>query len=396
MKRLHFPRIMMLGLLLFLGASVNGQQNGVKFEKGSFEQALTKAKSLKKPLFVHVYASWVEACKGMEEWIFPDDKVGALYNERFVNWVFVTDSVEDYSHLGKVRILALPEFLFYNSSGELVYRESGFKDAPETIEMAQRALNPANHLSALQKKYDAGDRTPGFMVNYIMQMDGAGKDMEKVGMDYLQKVQDYEVGEENNFKIIYICLYDMQSRIFKAVLNQRVALSKEFGDQQVMDIILRCYRRTMELAVARKDDQLFQTLKPVVDKVSASPAEAKRTWQMEQMNYNSSIGRWPDYFKAAQVLFALPGTNEPELLNNAAMEAALHGAGKADWEQALEWVDRSLGMNREYYNLHTKAELLFLLGQKDQARELANESLQKAKAAGAKTTEIEAFLKKLG
>lgn len=394
-RKIHRYLILVALLGLWAPFWTVAQAGGVKFVPGTFEQALNMAQAQGKPLMVHVYASWAEPCKGMDEWIFPDEKVGAFFNERFVSWKYVIDSVEDYSHLGKVRITALPEYLFLNGKGELLYRESGFKDAGEMVIVGQKALNPANHLSAMQKKYDAGERSPSFLIEYITQMDAAGKDMEKVGMQYLQKIPEWELGEEQNWRIQYIVLYEMQSREFRYLLKNRAAFIQQFGDQQVMDVLLRCYKRTMETAVSKRDEALFNTMKPVVDQLSPSAAEAKRTWLMEQMNFYQGIGNWPAYFLAAQTLFAQPGTLDGDFWNDAAWNAAENGTKAEDWEKAMMWVERSIGMGKRPYNLHTKAVLAWKLGKNEQAEEWGKAAMDLARQNGEDYSVFEKFLQKL-
>jgi hypothetical protein len=219
--------------------------------------------------------------------------------------------------------------------------------------------------------------------------------MEKVGMTYLQKIPEWELGEEQNWRIQYICLYDMGSREFKNLLNKKAAFTQTFGEEQVMDVLLRCYRRTMETAVAQKDEALFNTMKPVVDKLSPSAAEAKRTWLMEQMNFFEGVGNWKSYFQAAQSLFAQPGTLDSKFWSRAAWNAAQNGTQRQDWEWGMGWIERSLGMGRNSDNVFAKATLALKLGKVDQAEALGKEALVLAEKEGVSQSEVLLFLKKV-
>lgn len=392
-KMLKKAAFLVLLILVLGNQGIFAQEKGVVFEKGSYEDALKKAKMLNKPVFVQVYASWVEPSKGMDDWIFTDERVGEYFNAQFVNWRFVTDSVEDYTRFGKIRILALPEFLFLNAAGELLYRNSGFLDAEETVVMAKKALVPANQLSALQKQYDSGNRKPAFMVNYLTQMDAAGKDITAQGMTYLHKIPEYELGDENNWKIQYLCLYDMDSREFRNLLNQKEVYGKAYGQEQVMDVILRCYRGRMELAVANKDEKLFESLKPVIDQVVSNPTERKTTWLREQMNFNEGIGNWKGYFEAAKALFALPDTDFATLLNDAAWAASEHSTDSGLWITALGWAEKSITLEPHFYNFHTKATLLSQLKRWEEAEKYAIKARDKALEEDVPTEEADELIK---
>src|SRR6188472_2721840 len=61
----------------------------------TFEQAVEKAKTEKRPIFIDVYTDWCGWCKVMDKNTFSDPQVSKLLNEKFYAVKFNAEQHED-------------------------------------------------------------------------------------------------------------------------------------------------------------------------------------------------------------------------------------------------------------------------------------------------------------
>lgn len=142
---LSTPLRVLLLLLLFCG-SVSGQA-GIRFESGSFQDALAKAARENKRVFVDAYADWCGPCKWMAKTAFPDSAVGAFFNRHFVSLQIDMEGSEGAAFRENHRVAAYPTLFFLDSKGEVLRQAVGAKDAQGLLQLAHavlRAVDPQN------------------------------------------------------------------------------------------------------------------------------------------------------------------------------------------------------------------------------------------------------------
>ena len=132
MKRLNI-----LICIVWLGLMPAAAQ--VRFFEGSFEQALQKAQTEQKKVFVDFYTVWCGPCKLMSEKVFPDPQVGAWFNEKFVSYQVNAEDKAFAAQVKKYQVRAYPTLLVLDASGNVLGRQEGALEPALLLKFAQRA-----------------------------------------------------------------------------------------------------------------------------------------------------------------------------------------------------------------------------------------------------------------
>ena len=163
-------------LILSLGLQVRAQDKGIAFlpEGTLFKDAVAKAQQTGKMIFLDCYTSWCGPCKMMANTVFPQEKVGAYMNPRFVSIKIDMEKGEGVELAKKLQISAFPTFIFFNSNGEEIGRFLGGCDADKFIANVEK--NSTDNGSAdMDKRFAAGERDPQFLMQYLQTLGSAYK-----------------------------------------------------------------------------------------------------------------------------------------------------------------------------------------------------------------------------
>lgn len=146
MKASVLVRIAMLlvaaGLLWIVPALDSEDENasgseGIQFYKGTWEQALQASRESNKPLFLDVYATWCGPCRKLKKTTFRDKKVGAFFNEHFINVAFDGEQSEGTTLREKFGLDAYPSLLFVDANGDVRQMVTGYQSPDELLQLGQ-------------------------------------------------------------------------------------------------------------------------------------------------------------------------------------------------------------------------------------------------------------------
>jgi thioredoxin 1 len=114
---------------------------GINFEKGTFAEALAKAKAEKKLVFMDAYASWCGPCKAMQKNAFPDAALGEFYNKNFVNVAYDMELGEGLALSSKYPVTGYPTLFYLDAEGKILRNEMGGRPADNLLNLGKEIVN---------------------------------------------------------------------------------------------------------------------------------------------------------------------------------------------------------------------------------------------------------------
>lgn len=115
----------LLSISFAVFAIANAGFSQIKFETISLTEAMTKAKTEKKKIFVDVYTSWCGPCKLMDRDVFSDVKVGERMSEEYISVKVENEKSEFRGDFIKFNVQGYPTMLILDENGSEIGRILG-------------------------------------------------------------------------------------------------------------------------------------------------------------------------------------------------------------------------------------------------------------------------------
>ncbi len=367
---------LMLSSFVFAQASKQSVDDGMHFHKGNWAAALEKAAKEDKLVFMDAYTTWCGPCKKMSREIFPQSPVGDYFNEHFVNVKMDMEKGEGIELAKKYNVAVYPTLLFFTPDGSLVHRSAGYHTIEQFLELGALANDPNKRLSALDARYQKGDRDSDFLYQYALAkyevMDGSHG---RIAEEYLSTQSDWTT--DNHMDMIFGFVTDADSKLFDNIVDNKPAFYQRYGEKAVMQKVQAIiYNSIQDSAQSSSLEQVDALYKKVY------PEKAEQMSSQFRLSYYRQAGDRENYAKTAVQHFKkFPSTDWNEL-NEAAWTFYRVVDNKKQLKTAAKWAKKSIKLDSNYYNNDTLAALYKKLGKKKKALAAAKTAIELGKAAG--------------
>ena len=381
-------------LPLFIAISLFSQ--GINFEKGSFKNALEKAKKENKLVFLDAYTTWCGPCKLLEKNVFPKQEVGDFYNKNFINSHVDMEKGEGIELAKKYKIYSYPSLFFINGDGEVVYKTAGYIDAKQFIEMGKAALNPENKLENKIAKFNAGESNPEFLMElikstYITDAEFA----KKVSERYFKTIKPSDISRDDAGLLLYFTK-STEDPNYSFFIQNKKELEKhipanvlEDFDKQIK-ITSVVQKSTDANGQTVNNEFLTSELVKILGEKDGKMLSSRIRLEFYFRNQN-----YPEYGKAALEYYAEPTMYSSEELNDVAWNFYLYIQDKNALLKATEWSLQAIKNKEEAHNTDTLARIYYKAGDETNAKKWALRSIEIAKSTKAEYTSTEELLKKI-
>lgn len=253
-------------IFLFSIIQVFGQ---IDFRQGSWDEILEMAKMEDKPVFVDAYAVWCGPCKRMASEVFTQASVGDFFNDNFVNAKIDMEKGEGPAIRSKYGVTAYPTLLFITPEGELLHKAIGYQTADKLINNGNIALRKTNEAKEYGQKYEAGERDPAFVLEYMKQLNKAEKPTEKIALGYFQEVDN--IDPELKAQIAFEALKNMDSQLLQYVLKGKDVIKNHY-DQSIIDQkLIDASQNTINTAIQYKAPSVFNQMVESLKNLDVTP-----------------------------------------------------------------------------------------------------------------------------
>lgn len=347
-----------LAIALILCGPLSAQ---ITFTDTTWEQLLLLAKASDKPIFVDAFTQWCSPCKWMAAHIFTREDVGQFFNEQFINTKLDMEHGEGILFARAYEAGRYPTFLFIDQDGDLLHRGLGRMNALEFLELGAAAIDSTRQLGVLQRKYEAGDRSPALLKNFALSLQSAMYGQpEAIALEYLQSQPDW-ASPENLAFITRLCPGQMEHPIYQFLQNNRQKAFQFVGPEKVDEALKAGIRAKLAAeGITRPDSILMCFLAVFPDKGEQYATE----YELQQLRRSRGPAERQRYLELALSFDRQYHITDPALLNAMGWTFLTFTKEKPLLEKAREWGQRALNIQDDFAAQNLLAALCLQLEDK--------------------------------
>ena len=297
-------------LAICVALSTSSFSQGIAFEEVTWQDALAKAKTENKLLFVDAYAKWCGPCKRMAKYEFTKEAVGDYYNANFVNLKLDMETPNGRTFDAEYPVSAYPTMFFLDGDGKIVKKIKGGQKGEVLIQLAKQAMGSHDFSGDWRKKYDDGDRTYETVYNYVKTLNQSNKQSLKIANDYLES--DPKLTKEERLAFIAEAAVEADSKIFEELAANKSAAIKLLGNDVYDSKIRAACDNTVAKAIEYEYPDLLTEAKTKAEENLTTGA--KEYGYTADIKYALEMRDMPTYLSAVQSLSKLYLKNDVEAM----------------------------------------------------------------------------------
>ncbi|MGN7819855.1 thioredoxin family protein [Chitinophaga sp. 22536] len=344
-------------LMLCLLVALKGMaQEEIAFNNAAWQATLDQAAKENKLVFLDCYTSWCSPCKWMEKNVFNVPAVYNYYNQHFINTKLDMEKGEGIELRSKYNVQSFPTYLFINSKGEVIHRTGSRMSVEEFLEEAHMATDPDRSMSSLTARYNAGERSVPFLLNYYMAVNRSDRrTAEKIGEEISTKINDADLNSPLGWKVIKNIARSGDDRLGKYYLVNQAQFASYAGQEERDALTDRLISSTLYPKIYASDEKgFFEGLQHF--KQSKSPGRQKQAVMLEAEWYQQQ-GNAKAYVKLTDA--AMKGVLKTDAEKLSFLARRLNGKREADPKtaaflpQAYKMAKRAAVLEPEEYSIQS-------------------------------------------
>ena len=227
-------------LLLLLVANMSfAQKGGIQFKSATVENVFQDARRSGKPVFVEIYSPTCDTCQSFMPTL-ADNRVGKFYNDKFVNTKLdiaqaSTRAFLDTRHLF---VPSLPLFLYFDPQQNLIHFAMSTNSTDEVIRHAANALNPKVRSQTMKSRYQQGERSANFLIDYAMLSRVTNDTLAGMAAmnDYAKQQSPATFASQTNWLALQKLILDFENPMFQYMLGHIDTYRKASGSDQTKQV----------------------------------------------------------------------------------------------------------------------------------------------------------------
>ncbi|WP_420151889.1 thioredoxin family protein [Spirosoma sp.] len=233
-----------LFLILIVNSVFAQTGGGIQFRQTPLDAVFQEARRVGKPVFVEIYSPSCHVCQSFVPTL-ADSRVGKFYNAKFINTKldFAQPSTKSFLDRYRLFIPSLPLFLYFDPQQNLIHFAMSNNSTDEVIRHGTNALNPKVRSQTMTLRYQQGERSPNFLIDYGMYCRITKDTAANITAmnDYAKRVSPATYTNQTNWLALEKLILDYENPMFQYMIDHLDAYRKAYGaeaTQQVAENIL--------------------------------------------------------------------------------------------------------------------------------------------------------------